>query len=395
MTVKTKSGISGMIQELEDSGLVRTVVDAHPLGNGRVRVQGRELVDFCSNDTLGLALDPRLTECLSNAAVQGAGSRATRLLSGSREAFGRLEERFAALVGKPAALLFNSGYHANTGLLPVLTTDKSVIFSDQLNHASIVDGCRLAPAETSVFPHNDVDALEQILRQMELVGTFDRSQVNVLVVEALFSMDGDAPDVARLIRLKKEFDLLLYVDDAHGFGAWGKGGLGAFADHLDDVDVYMATFGKALGVMGACAAATNEIVKLARSRARSFIFSTALPPPLVETVSTSMDLVFSAEGERLRRELQDNVGQLCAVLDSGGVRPLSSGSHIVPVELGDEAFAAQAARELVGSGVYARAIRYPTVELGRARLRLAVTAAHRPEDLEAAAKAIVEAVSKE
>jgi len=386
--------IDRQLRELIESGLERTVIDTAPRPGGRVLINDRECLDFCSNDYLGLARDERLVSALNHGFARfGAGSGAARLLSGSRPLVRDFEKKYAALTGQESSLLFNSGYHANTGLIPAITTDMSTIFSDDRNHASIVDGCRLSPARTVVYPHVAIDSLEKLVADMAEEGELDLSATNLFVTEGLFSMEGDSPDIDALIRLKNRFGILLYVDDAHGFGTVGADGKGTFAGRLEEVDILMATFGKAAGLLGACASAQDEIIRLARSRARTFIFSTALPPGLVRALSTALDLVHGEEGEELRARLASNAALFRRRLRSSGVPAGPGSSHVVPVVLGAESRAVDAAARLLAGGrVFCRAIRYPTAPLDEARLRFSITACHEPDSLVEAAAVVAEVI---
>ncbi len=371
------------LERLEASGLEREVVDTVPVGEGRVLFDGSEYIDFGSNDYLGLANDPELTgHFAENVRRYGVGSGAARLLSGSRPPASRFEEKFAELTGKASALLFNSGYHANLGIASAVTTEGSLIFSDEYNHASIVDGCRLSRADVVVYPHLDMDGLEALLRQAEDRGDLRRDAPHLLVTEGVFSMDGDLPDIERLLYLKERFGLLLYVDDAHGFGVLGPRARGAFDACLESVDIFVATLGKAAGVFGAAVGASEEIVRLLRSRARPFIFSTSLPPAVVATADMALYLISGRRGERLRRRLHENAAFFRQSLVDAGLSIGRSASHIGPVILGDERRALKASVALLQEGIFCRPIRYPTVALGQARLRFSLSAGHRREDLE-------------
>ena len=382
--------IEKQLEELTDAGLERNVVDTVPVGAGRSLFDGAECLDFSSNDYLGMAGDRELVERLCEAARDaGVGSGAARLLSGSRPLASRFETKFAELMGKEDALLFNSGYHANSGLFGAITTRESVVFSDQYNHASIVDGCRLSRATIAVYDHNDMDHLESLLSTMTDDGRLVSSATNVLVTEGLFSMDGDSPDVERLVRLKRGYGLILYVDDAHGFGVLGKTGRGAFEEVLGDVDIMLACFGKAVGVFGAAVAADSSVLRLARSRARPFVFSTSLPPAIVATVDLALYLLSGRKGSRLRKRLHKRASLFRALLTEAGLAIGPGESHIVPVFLGNEDVALGASVKLLEAGVFCRAIRYPTVPMGAARLRFSVTARHREKDLRWAAAEII------
>jgi len=343
---------------------------------------GEEFVDLCSNDYLGLAIEPLLSSQLSQRSLGlGVGSRAARLLSGSRPLATHFERSFARVVGKEGSLLFNSGYHANLGIIPAITEPGSMVFSDSANHASIVDGCRLSAATVETYPHCNLEALEGQLAAAQKDGRLKRDRVNLVVTEGVFSMDGDWPDFERLVSLRDRFGIMLYVDEAHGFGTLGRQGLGACDAHVSQVDIYVATFGKAAGVYGAAVATSESILRLIRSRARPFIFSTALPPALVATLNTSLELIEGPRGRELRLRLADNVLFFRGALKRHRVPLPELVSHIIPIVIGDESAALGAARALRHEGVFCRPIRYPTVAKGEARLRFSLSAIHQRPDL--------------
>ena len=384
-------GLRELLTGLEESGLERTTVDARPRPDGRIVLDGRELLDLSSNDYLGMAGRPDLARVLGQAAQEwGTGAGAARLLSGSRSPMSRLEEAFAVGTGFESALLFNSGYHANAGILAALTTSDSLIFSDQYNHASLIDGCRLASAQVRVYPHRDLKTLEEMLRSARATGDLKASGPHFLVTEGVFSMDGEQPDPASLVHLKDEYGLLLYVDDAHGFGVLGDGGNGAFHQVLDRVDLLVATFGKALGVAGAAVGAGTDVIRLLRSRARSFIFTTAMPPALAVAALESLAMVAGDEGREARRKLGDNCRLFQTGLRKAGIAIPSNCHHIVPIYLQDEKRAVEASHGLLDAGVFCRAVRFPTVPLGTARLRCSISASHTPEALKRAAHIIAD-----
>jgi len=374
--------IERILERLKHDNLLRHVVDSSPVGNGRTVIDGRQFVDFCSNDYLGLAQRSVLADRACASMKQwGVGSTAARLLSGSRPDMSVLEERLARVTGKDASLLFNSGYHANTGAITALTDENSVILSDEMNHASIIDGCRLSRAKTVIYPHGDTNRLERFLTRMEKSGELKRDTVNLLVTEGVFSMDGDVPDREALLYLKDRFGLLLYLDDAHGFGCLGREGKGSFERYLSRVDVLVATFGKALGVFGAFAASSRPTVELLKNRARSFIYSTALPPAIPAAVDGALEIVASAEGRSLRSALAERASYFRSSLQKAGLDTGRSVTHIVPVVLGDEARTFEVSRALFDAGVFCRGIRYPTVAIGAARVRFSLSASHGAADL--------------
>jgi 8-amino-7-oxononanoate synthase len=327
----------------------------------RVRLDGREVVNFSSNDYLGLASHPAL-RAAAHAAIDrwGVGAGASRLIVGNSEAHEQLEADVRAWLRRPAARIFGSGYAANTGVIATLAGRDDVIFSDELNHASIIDGCRLSRARVRVFRHRDLGHLEAALRE-------ERGRRRFVVSETLFSMDGDVADVDGLVALARAHDAIAIVDDAHAIGAWGDGGRGLAGP---GPDVVVGTFGKALGVGGAFAAATEAVAELLWNRARSLVFSTAIPPMVAAAASAAVAWVQSADGDAARQSLQDRIAE--AKLGS---------RQIAAVVIGDDVRAMECTRRLLEDGLFVQGIRPPTVPEGTARLRVSMTAAHVPEDI--------------
>jgi len=375
------------LDQLSQQGMLRSmrVVD----GQGpKVNINGREALLLCSNNYLGIAEHPALTEAMLVATRQyGTGSGASRLVSGTMPPHAELEERIAFFKGSAAALLFNSGYAANTGILQGLFGPDDVIFSDELNHASIIDGCRLARARTVVYPHCDVAALAELMADEKP----QRKGRWLIVTDGVFSMDGDKAPLAELCDLKEEHDALLMVDDAHGTGVLGKGGRGTgeYFDCLDRIDLHMGTFGKALGCAGAYLAAEQVVINTLINNSRAFIFSTSLPPGIPAAAMAAFDLVDSEEGRLLRNKLEANRKQLAGLLTAGGMDLLGSTTQIIPVLSKDPEPTMKMTARLLEDGIFLQGIRPPTVAPGLCRLRATVMASHEPADLERAAKTIL------
>jgi glycine C-acetyltransferase/8-amino-7-oxononanoate synthase len=351
-----------------------------------VTLDGRRVLLLCSNNYLGLADHPRLREAAAEAALRwGAGAGASRLVSGNMTLHRRLEERLAAFEGTEACVLFGSGYLANAGIVSALARAGDVVCSDALNHASIVDGCRLARAETFVYRHCDVEHLAWGLERAA-------GRRALIVTDSVFSMDGDVAPLAQIVALARRHGARVVVDEAHGTGALGPGGRGAVAAAglEGEVDVVVGTLGKALGSYGAYACCRAPMAELLVNTARSLIFSTALPPPSLAAALAALE-VLEEEPERVAA-LQANAAALRAELAHEGVDAGASRTQIVPLVVGDAAHAVRVCEAALEGGVFAQAIRPPTVPEGTSRLRLAVMATHADADLRAAARTLAQAL---
>lgn len=372
------------LRQLQADGLYRRLRNMAPHAGPTVSIDGRDMLMLASNDYLGLRTHPRIVRRMQDAAARwGAGAGAARLISGNTCLFGQLEERLAAFKKTEAALVFSTGYMANLGLLQAVAGPDDVIFSDALNHASIVDGCRLSRARTVVYPHADMERLEAELAQSTA------SPSRVIVTDGLFSMDGDCAPVARLRDLAHRYDALLVVDDAHGTATLGPSGAGvlewAGMDGPHEV-IVVGTLGKALGSFGAFVAGPAALKPFLVNRARSFMFTTALPPPVVAAALEALQIV--AEEPGLVVQLQENAQFMRQGLTQLGFDILHSTSHIIPLFVGDVRCATEMAAALMNEGLFLLAIRPPSVPPGGARLRLTVMATHTREDLSRALESI-------
>ncbi|HEU0023156.1 MAG TPA: 8-amino-7-oxononanoate synthase [Thermoleophilaceae bacterium] len=378
--------VEAHLDELRDRGLYRRMrVVSGPQGP-RVLLDGRPVLLLCSNNYLGLADHPRVREAAAEAAMRyGAGAGASRLVSGNMTIHRRLEEQLAAFKGAEACLLFGSGYLANAGVISALAREGDVVFSDALNHASIVDGCRLARAETFVYDHLDVDHLEWGLREAGGRGS-------LIVTDGVFSMDGDLAPLEEIVYLAQRYDARVMVDEAHGTGAIGPDGRGAVAAAAleDEVDVIVGTLGKSLGSYGAYVCCERSLAKYLINTARTLIFSTALPPPAVAAAMAALGLL--REQPRRVEKLQRNARLLREELADRGIPVGESETQIVPLVVGDAAEAVAASERALERGVFAQAIRPPTVPADTSRLRLAVMASHTRSELREAAAALAAAV---
>ena len=381
--------LDARLTELAAAGLTRStrLIDG-PQGP-TVWLDGREVLLLCSNNYLGLADHPAVRRAAADAAMRwGAGAGASRLVSGTMTVHRELEERLARFKGKPASLLFGSGYLANTGVVSSLAGAGDVVFSDELNHASIIDGCRLSRAEVSVYRHGDVEHLEWCIGEAAGRGA-------LIVTDSVFSMDGDVAPLTALAEAAARHRIRLMVDEAHATGAAGPGGRGAVAAAglSEHVDVIVGTLGKALGAYGAFVACNATMARYLVNVARTFIFSTAPPPPAIAAAGAALSLLEDAP-EMVER-LAERSGYLRARLRSDGLDPGASTTQIVPIVLGDAALAVRVCERALEQGIFAQAIRPPTVPEGTSRLRLAVMATHTQEQLSCAAAVIGAAVRAE
>lgn len=349
---------------------------------------GRSVIAFCSNDYLGLAGDPDLIEAAQEGARRyGVGSGASPLISGHMRPHEALERRLAEFTGMEQALLFSTGYLANLGTLPALVGRGDAVFSDRLNHASLIDATRLARAETRIYPHLDLAALDASLAA-------SKARRKLIVSDAVFSMDGDLAPLPQLLALAERHDACLMVDDAHGFGVLGPQGRGALAHfglHSPRI-IYMGTLGKAAGVAGAFIAASGNLVEWLLQKARTYIFSTAEPPLLAHALLKSVELI--EHGDARRRHLAALVAQLRGALKFRRWELMSSETAIQPVVIGGNAEAIAIAAALLERGFLVPGIRPPTVPEGTARLRITLSAAHSAEQVAQLAEALLELESQ-
>ncbi|MFZ2948609.1 MAG: 8-amino-7-oxononanoate synthase [Desulfuromonadaceae bacterium] len=379
--------IQNELEEIKRRGLLRSTRLISGRQGAHVTCNGHDVLLLCSNNYLGLADHPSLAAA-SIAAVQqyGTSSGASRLVSGTMELHERLEDAVASFKRSEAALLFNSGHAANTGIIPALVGRGDVVFSDRLNHASIVDGILLSGARLVRYPHNDHRYLAALMEK-------HAGGRSLIVSDGVFSMDGDIAPLAELAQLKRRHGALLMVDDAHGCGVLGEGGRGS-AELLGvggDVDIQMGTFGKALGSFGAYAAVSAELRALLINRARSFIFSTSLPPAVLSASLAAVELVQAAEGDVLREQLRVNSRFFRDSLSDAGFRIPDGSTQIVPIVIGSAETTMKFSEILLSEGLFAQGIRPPTVPAGTSRLRFTLMATHTMADLAGAVEIICRA----
>jgi len=370
------------LAKLEAAGRLRTPRVLDGLQGPRAMVDGRSVLNLASNDYLALAGDPRLARAAATALeTGGTGAGASRLIVGNHREHVALEAALADWLRVAGVRMFNSGYAANVGTISALVGAGDTVISDELNHASIIDGCRLSRAETFVYRHGDVEHLAWGLREAKGRGS-------LIVSDGVFSMDGDVAPLERLVELAKDHRCRLMVDEAHATGALGPGGRGsvAAAGLSGEVDLVMGTLGKALGSYGAYVCASRELTDYLVNTARSFIFSTAPPPPAAAAGLAALELLESRP-QRID-ELRGNAAILRTALAAQGLAVGDSETQIVPVEVGDATRTMELSERVLERGVFAQGIRPPTVPEGTSRLRLTVMSTHRADELERAAETI-------
>jgi len=377
------------LKNLRDKGLYRSLRRVEGDQGSTLFIDDREVINFSSNNYLGLANHPSLRAAAKEAIDRyGCGSGASRLISGNMTLHEELEDKIAELKGTEGALVFNSGFQANTGVIPVLVGKGDVILSDALNHASIIDGCRLSRSEVVVYGHCNMDQLELALKQAPVRGR------KLIVTESLFSMDGDEAPLADIVSLAEKYGATVMVDEAHATGVYEPNGAGLVAKLGlgDRILIQMGTLGKALGGFGAYIAGTKALRELLINRCRSFIFTTSLPPAVMAISIAALDLV-KKEPQR-RQELRENSEQLRAGLKALGFILGDSRSQILPLMVGDAARCMQLSELLLENGVFAQGIRPPTVPVYTSRLRITLMATHTPEQINQALQIFAEVAQK-
>jgi 8-amino-7-oxononanoate synthase len=365
------------LADLEAQALRRRLqVVEEVLPGGRIRVAGQVLLNLSSNDYLGLAQDPRLIAGAQTAAARwGVGAGASRLVVGHLALHGEVETELAAFKGTEAAVIFSTGYMANVGTIAALMGPGDIIYSDRLNHASIMDGIKLSGAALQRFPHRDLNRLEKSLQQAA------PGKRRLIISDSVFSVDGDLAPLRELVELKERYGAWLMIDEAHATGVLGPGGAG-LAQALDltaRVDIHMGTFSKALGSLGGYVAGERRLIDYLHNRARSFIYSTALPPPVLGAIQAALRIV-RQEPER-RQNLLKNAAVFRQGLQTAGFDILGSETQIIPALVGKNEATLKFAAALRERGLMAVALRPPTVPPGKARVRFSLSAAHQTEDL--------------
>ena len=368
-----------LIADLKQRSLYRELHPIDAVNGTGVGRGGRSLINFASNDYLGLTQHPQLKMAAADAAQRfGAGSGASRLITGTLAIHSELETKLAAFKKTPAALAFESGYAAALGVIPALYGQGDVIILDKLAHASLIDGARISGAEIRVYPHNRLERLAELLdwaRQKR------RGAKILIITESIFSMDGDFCPLPEIVELKDEFEAVLLLDEAHAIGVVGPNGAGLAAECgvIDRVDIHLGTLSKAVGSSGGFIAGSSSLVELLINRARTFIYSTAPPPAAIGAAIEGLGIIASETGNQLRAALQRNHEELTVTLKRP--KPKAAQSAIVPIIVGSEEQALSLSEELVERGFLVPAVRFPTVPRGSARLRVTLSAAHQLSDV--------------
>lgn len=372
--------IQSELDELESQGLRRQCRVVEAVEGGKIRVDGRWLIHLSSNNYLGLTQHPRVIAAAQEASSRyGTGSGSARLIGGTFPPHEALEQELARFKQAEDCLLFSTGYMANLGIVTALAGPGDLVIGDRLNHASLIDACRLSGAELRVYPHGDAARLEQALKERRA-----RYRRVLVMTEGLFSMDGDLPPLAQIAEAARKYDAWLLVDDAHATGVTGKTGRGSL-EHFGispEGILQMGTLSKALGSLGGYLAGPKPVVELLRNRARSFIYTTALPPSCAAAALEALKVI--REEPAWRQRLWDNVRHWTGGLRRLGLDLISDSTPIVPVRVGPNAETMALAKALFDAGVYAPGIRPPTVPEGEARIRTSLTALHTTEELDQA-----------
>lgn len=379
-----------ILDGIRERGTYRRMRVLDGLQAPRMTVDGRDVLLFAGSNYLDLARHPEVIEAAERASRElGCAAGGSRLITGNLACHEALEEELATFFGTEAALAFNTGYMANVGVIPALVGRGDVLVSDELNHASIIDGAKLARTEVAVFKHGDVDSFAETLERVR-----PASRRVLVAVDGVYSMDGDVAPVAEIVKRAHDADAMVLLDDAHGTGCLGARGRGTAeaTGVLGEVDILMGTLGKSIGSFGAFVAGSAKMRDLFVNTARSFIFSCALAPAQVEAARVSLRLI---DEEPWRRErLAANCDRLRARLDAAGISSAPSTTHILPVVLGENARTMAVCEALLERGYYAQGIRHPSVPEGTARLRITPMATHTEDEIDGFAQAIAQEVAR-
>jgi 8-amino-7-oxononanoate synthase len=373
---------SEKLKVLKEKGLLREIKDRASPQGPRVVFREKEYINFSSNDYLGLSAHPFIIKTAKRAMDEyGFGSSSSRLLGGGSILHDGLEYKVAQFKGTEAALMLNSGYSANTGIIPAISDEDTVLFSDELNHASIIDGCRLSRAKTLIYRHRDVSHLEALMKEQKV-------RKKIVITDTVFSMEGDIAPLEGMVDICKSHDALLYLDDAHGTGVLGngKGALSHFNIQPEPWIIQMGTFSKALGSLGAFVAGSSDIIEWILNSARSFIFSTTLPPCVAAASKAALDVI--EKDSELIKKLWKNRNEAVRLLKDVHCDTMGSETPIIPLRTETLKNTMRVSKHLYERGIFAPAIRPPSVK--EPRIRITVTAAHASEDIERLIEALTE-----
>ena len=370
------------IDRLKSSGLYRSLKRIEGPIDTTVSIDGKEVILLSSNNYLGLANHPELKEAAAFALKKyGTGACASRLIAGNMEIHEELEKRIAGFKGCRSALVFSTGYMANIGLITSLANKGDLILSDELNHASVIDGCMLSKAELHVYPHKDIKGMEDILSKVGPCSAISGYKRTIIVTDGVFSMDGDITPLTGVLDAAKEYNAIVIVDDAHATGVLGESGKGT-AEHFgikDDRIIHMGTFSKALGSLGGYVAGSKVLVEYLRNTARSFVYSTALPPSVCAASIAAIEVL--EKEPSIRKRLWRNVSGFKNGLIDLGYDIMESQTQIIPILIGDATLTVEFAKALFEKGVYAPGIRPPTIPEGKSRIRTSLMASHTDEQI--------------
>lgn len=371
------------LSQLETQHLLRKPIIIESYQGSKITINNRNLLLMCSNDYLGLSQHPALKEAALSAMERyGFGSGASRLISGTSVIHQELEHKLSQFKKSESTILFNSGYAANTGVIPALAQEGDMVFSDSLNHASIIDGCRLSRASVRIYRHKDMNHLEKLLKE------FSHARRNLIVTDGVFSMDGDIAPIPDLVALSEQYNALLMVDDAHGTGVLGKSGRGT-VEHFGmegRVPIQMGTLGKALGSYGAYVSGNKDLIDLLVNRSRSYMYSTALPPAVCAASIAAIKTI--ENNPEMKERLWSNRERFTAGLKSLQIDIGSSETPIIPLMIGDTEQAMKVGVKLFESDIFATAIRPPTVPEGTSRIRMTLMACFSDHDIDMALAAV-------
>lgn len=359
------------IDKLKKEGLFRKIKTIDLVKGPTIKIGGREYILLSSNDYLGLSQHPKVKEKAKETIERfGCGCGASRLISGTNQLHSELEKKLADFKKTEASIVFSSGYLTNLGVISSLTSQRDVIIIDKLNHASIIDGCRLSGADLRVYPHKNMPYLEKILQKSQSY------KQRLIITDGIFSLDGDIAPLPEIVALAKKYQALVMIDDAHGTGVLGKNGSGTieYFGLEGKIDIQMGTLSKALGSLGGFIAGSNILIDYLKNKARSFIYSTALPPSQVAAALASLEII-QAEPQ-IREKLWENVRYLREGLQNLGLNTMESQTQIIPVIIGDNNKTMQVAESLYENGIFTPGIRPPSVPKGTSRLRLSLMATH-------------------